>query len=94
MIVVKIELWPCGNKSLRREIARAEIANDGVMADEDGRLYELGNYEYELREKRSDVTRSKLRKRSGHVYAFPRKTLGVWDLLYRILQDGVGNRNA
>jgi len=39
MIVIKVELWPFGEESKKRDIARAVIGNDGTGS------YDMGNYD-------------------------------------------------
>jgi hypothetical protein len=42
MVVVKIEIWPCGDESKAREIGRMNIINDATGDNT------IGNYKYEL----------------------------------------------
>src|ERR1017187_4613508 len=93
MIVVTVSLWPGGDERLARVLGHADIFNDGSQVDDAGGLGEVGDYEYRLVERKSTVSRSKLRKRTGRVIGFPRKELGVWDLLHRVLNDALGERS-
>ena len=83
MIKVTVELLPFGDESKKKHLGIAYISNDGSGQEN------LGNYK---------VTLSKMGKpnetwKLGTVIDFPRKKLGGWDLLYRALQDVVGDRN-
>lgn len=49
-----------------------------------------GSYSAELTKRGSQTTAW----RRGHVQGFPRKRLGGWDLLYRVLHELVGDRNG
>jgi hypothetical protein len=48
MVVVKIEIWPGGDESRKRDIGRVDIANDGTGTFETGnynvRLYHAGRF--------------------------------------------------
>lgn len=44
MIIIKVEIWPFGDESAAREIARGKIINDGTGNKE------LGNYNAEFYE--------------------------------------------
>lgn len=94
MIIVKIERWPDQvdpddphEKSRpHTDIARAVLRNDRSGS------YEVGNYSVELYDPPAynpwaGVTRS------TEVRDFPRRELGAWDLIYRALEQLVGERN-
>lgn len=83
MLIITVELVPHGNLSKKRLLARALIANDGT-GDE-----QTGNYTFNLskRGKPYDVWRA------GRIEGFPRKRLGPWDLLYRVLRAELAYRN-
>jgi hypothetical protein len=85
MLVVKVDLWPGGREDLGHEIAAAYIWNESDLAS-------MSDYSYELAEKPSSVTSSRTRA-AGKVRSFPRRKLGTFDLLYRVLKDAVGDRN-
>src|ERR1039457_3569157 len=70
MIVVTVSLWPGGDERLARVLGHADIFNDGSQMDDAGGLGEVGDYEYRLVERKSTVSRSKLRKRTGRVIGF------------------------
>lgn len=80
MIKVTIELIP-GGTGTPIKLGEIEIANDGygtqTRGDYYARAYDKGG---------------RLWKR-GTTYNFPRKKLLVFDLLYRILGDMIGERN-
>lgn len=90
MLVVRIELWPRGDRSQAREIATGMIVNDGKGTTE------MGLYDVLLLKRNRGVIRvahvGDVWKR-GRVEGFPRKRLGPWDLLFRALASIVGDRN-
>lgn len=76
MIRITIELVPPLVSGLKgKEIARAEIVNEGTGTKE------RGNYKYALWGKRSTAWRT------GEVEDFPRKSYNVWHLLFKILSE-------
>lgn len=82
MIVVRVELWPQGDKSKARCLGEAEIANVGdtqQAGDYDVRLLKWGA--------------GRRTWKAGRVTGFPRLKLGPWDLLYRALAAIVHGRN-
>lgn len=91
MIVVKLELWPCGDESRATEIGRTYIANDGT-----GTL-ERGDYKVAVcRRGTTDVPREVYPEdypltdepkatRSGSVKNYPRLAYNVWRLITRAL---------
>lgn len=83
MVVVTVEIWPKGERFLKRHLGTAKISNDvsGTKS--------RGNYKVTL-SVRGNPTR--IWKR-GRVKDFPRKRLGAWDLLYRALDATVRSRN-
>lgn len=87
MIVVKVEMYPQGQKEGAYLLCCATIANDGT-GDET-----TGNYEFAL-SYQTNLTSRRGSWRTGHVAGFPRKGRGVWDLLYRVLcSAGMNQRN-
>lgn len=84
MIVVRVELWPFGDKTRARHLGTAVIANDGTGDPQ------TGNYWVKL------YGKGEKRRlwRETVVADFPRKRLLVWDLLYRALKNVVGERNT
>jgi hypothetical protein len=86
MLVIKIEIWPLGQESLKRELGTAYIAND-ISGDRT-----TGNYNYRLMKSPEYAKRPGVWKR-GRVENFPRQRLGPWDLLFRALRDSVEYRN-
>lgn len=76
MIVIKVELWPLGDRRRARELARMAIWNRGVAR---GELYSYG---VAIAKAASHGAKSHGVWRSGTV-EYPRgsKRVGVWDLL-------------
>lgn len=81
MLRITIELVPWGIESRARTIAIGTIANTGTGTATSG------EYHVELR----DAAGRKWK--TGGITGFPRKRLLAWDLLYRALEELVGNRN-
>lgn len=81
MIVIKIELWPAGNKDRKQLLGVAVIANDGTGSDS------IGNYKYQI------FGRNNRPLRAGRITSFPRNILLGWDLLTRVLKQAFGARN-
>lgn len=87
MIVVKLELWPGGDKNRAIDLGSAEIANVSNLAD-------LSAYEVRL------LKGARFSKRPGELYkrgvvpAFPRRDTrwGPWELLALALEATVGQR--
>jgi hypothetical protein len=77
MIVVKIELWPKGFESKKRELGRLHIIND---ASSD--TLNKGNYKVNLLRKNTLKT-----LREGYVTDYPRKSYNVWRLVLRSLRS-------
>lgn len=94
MIIVKIERWPDdadpadpGSAQVRRtDIARAVIRNDHSGS------HDLGNYDVQLYDPPAYNPWAGTTL-STRVEGFPRRALGAWDLLYRVLRDLVAERN-
>ncbi len=82
MLVIKIELWPGGDKSRARSLGEAEIANVGGDA-------QIGDYAVRLLKWGGGRRTWK----KGEVRGFPRLRLGPWDLLYRALASIVAGRS-
>lgn len=83
MIKVIIELWPRGDESRKSVLGEIDICNDGKSKNP-----RIGNYNARLKKFGGKGT-----WKSGNVSGFPRKALGPYDLLYRILKNIVGYRN-
>lgn len=79
MIVVKVEMWPGGDKSRKRSLGSMSIAN--VSGND-----KLANYIYELYGAKG------ITMNSGNIMHYPRKRLHVFNLLYRILVDAGRNK--
>ncbi len=89
MIYVRIEMHPRGDKSRARLLGEMHIANDGTGTET------TGNYMAILTRalsKSSEGNRVRAWKQA-RVAGFPRKRLGPYDLLYRVLKATVGTRN-
>lgn len=88
MIVIKIELWPLGDKTKAQILGEIEITNDGAGTRD------TGNYNVKLfKWNNKDRTKRGGIWRQGKVAGFPRKRLGPYDLLLRALLALVGKRN-
>lgn len=101
MIVIRVELWPGGDRAGRKTIAVGTIANIGgtdALGNYEARLYGAGNgasrdiehvYEYL-------VTRGHLDAREpwrvAFVQGFARKRQGAWALLFHALAETLGLR--
>lgn len=82
MLVVKVELWPFGDESRMKELARGFIWNDATGTST------RGNYQFVLKDGRG-------RKwKTGTVTDFPRTKLLGWDLLLRALYSVLAGRNG
>lgn len=84
MIVVRIELWPHGNRYQARQLGTARISND-----RSSRSRGIGHYKVELTRWGDSGTLW----RAGRVEDFPRLRLGPWDLLLWALRATVGERS-
>ena len=82
MLRVTIELVPWGMESQKRTLATADIINDGSGTKSSG------NYNFRLDDKAGRVWKS------GRVEGFPRKRLLAFDLLFRALNNVIGERNG
>ncbi len=82
MLVIKAYIWPYGDKSKEKHLYTINIGNDGTGTPT------RGNYRAALSRKGAKSV-----WKSCEVKNFPRKKLGVYDLLYRVLKKVVGNRN-
>lgn len=94
VIVVRVERWPDGvdpndpaNARRATLLATSEIRNDGTGDRE------LGNYEVTVYDPAPYYA---LRGATlhGEIRGFPRRQLGVWDLVHRALSAVVGEREA
>jgi len=85
MIRISVELLSAVDTSRNRLLGVAEISNDGNSRSE-----HVGSYNVKLSKwapKQNETWKL------GRVVAFPRKKLGVWDLIYVALRNTVGGRN-
>lgn len=83
MIRVTIELLPQGDEKRKKQIGLVKIINNGRGTATHG------DYHVELW--RRDI---KSVWKTGRFSGFPRKRLGVYDLLFRALLAVVGGRNV
>jgi len=83
MIKVTVELCPFGSEKNKETLAEMKIWNDATGTKS------IGNYCYKIFKKHSKTQIWRL----GEVKNFKRLQLGVWDLLYLVLKDAVGDRN-
>jgi hypothetical protein len=83
MIHVEITMWPGGDEDKAYNLGTMLIANDGLSDEPD-----FGNYGAVLSKRGG-----KGLWKEAKVTSFPRKRLGPYDLLYRILKVAVGSRN-
>jgi len=94
MIIVKIERWPDdvdpddpeSERVRRTDIARAVIRNDHTGSQS------LGSYEVRLYDPPAYNPWAG-QTLTTRVEDFPRRELGAWDLVYRVLRDLVAKRN-
>jgi hypothetical protein len=75
MIVIKVELWPRGYESRKREIARMHVTNKGTGTAT------RGDYKIQVMRKGSD---DKV-QREGEVLNYPRQSYSVWKLIQKAL---------
>ena len=83
MIRITVELCPKGDTSNPKLLGTAMIYND-LSGDLNNGNYNAIFYKKGFR---------KVVWKKGRVENFPRKKLLVWDLMYRALEDIVGQRN-
>jgi hypothetical protein len=87
MIVVKLEMWPHGDETKKRELGRTYIFNDGTGS------VTRGNYEARVcRKNKFEVKTEDLRPgtgfaRKGQVTNYPRMSYNVWRLILRALRS-------
>jgi hypothetical protein len=84
VIRVTIELLPHGFEEGKRHLGTMVIGNDLSSVDD-----VTGNYNIRLSKRGQPDSFW----RKGRVEGFPRKRLGVYDLMYRALRNIVGGRN-
>ncbi len=83
MLVIKIELWPFGDESKKRDLGTARIINDGT-----GDL-KTGNYTIQLLKGAEYSSRPGTLYKKGRVRNYPR-ALGPWPLLMRGIMSALG----
>lgn len=77
MIVIKIELWPNGFESRKKEIGRMHITNKGTSKEPN-----RGDYKVEImRRGTTDIV-----QKESEVINYPRKSYSVWVLIHRALK--------
>lgn len=77
MLRITVEFVPHGDESRKWTLVQGVIANDGTSG-----TLKRGNYRFWLSKRRH----VKSVWRTGNLLDFPRKSLGPWHLLYRVLQ--------
>jgi len=82
MIVIKVELWPHGFELAKKSLGEAHIWNVGGDRN-------IGEYKFALYK----AGNKRAIYREGRLKGFPRLRLLAWDLLYRVLDQAVGDRN-
>lgn len=82
MVVVKIELWPGGYESHKKEIGRMTLTNRG-----DSDNPKRGNYDVRIMRRGSEKTV----QREGEVLNYPRQAYSVWKLISRALASALGD---
>lgn len=105
MLYIRIELWPRGDRSKAKVLGEATIANVGGSEQRGSYKARLSKANgFRCRAMRPNTSRDLEVARvtgplEGSVWKetavrdFPRKRLGPWDLLYRVLQAAIGFRN-
>lgn len=86
MLVVKIELWPRGDRTKSREIGRTYIANvsgGGKRADYEVAVCRKGSNKCPLVPNRPAIKAA----RRGEVKDYPRLSYNVWRLVIRALKS-------
>lgn len=89
MIVVKIELWPRGDKYRAKEIGRMYIANVGGTAERGDYLAAVnrrGDPSVSIARNAGETYLCRKVTRSGAVKDYPRQSYSVWRLIVRALK--------
>ncbi|PJZ51592.1 hypothetical protein [Leptospira adleri] len=90
MIVVKVEIWPNGDETKKREHSCAYIANDRKTTEATKGAY--GSYDAKFMQS-EDFNPKKVWK-SSRAEGIHRKLRGVWDIIYVALRNaGLEERN-
>jgi len=87
VIVIKVELWPSGDESRKRDLGTAHIFN---MSD----LANVSRYGVRLLKGAHYSSRPGTLYKEGTVEAFPRadKRWGPWELIALALESTIGDR--
>ena len=81
MIRIQIDMWPHGDEKRKYNLGEIRIANVGGTETQGAYIFSL-------------TKRDGGKWKSGILEGeFPRKRLGVYDLLFRVLRQVVGGRN-
>lgn len=83
MIVVRVELWPGGMSSNKRELARMHIANGCKTTIQNPNRGDYSGHTFVGRDSAA-LDRGQVSK-EGQVLNYPRKQLHVWNLVARML---------
>lgn len=93
MIVVKIEIWPFGSESNKREAGRMYLFNDGTGTEKRGnynvRVCRKGKYEPD----REMIHEGKGCTRTGKVSNYPRISYNIWRLITKALKSAFPEEN-
>lgn len=81
MIVIRVELWPCGYETRKKILGTMRIVNDGTGTDK------RGNYYADVLRAKSSVKRPKSSLRHATINDWPRKSRPVWDLVLECLHN-------
>jgi hypothetical protein len=87
VIVVRIEMWPHGDRLRARELGRMYLANDGTGSAE------RGNYDVAVCRKGTNSVPRPISPngpdatRAGRVESYPRQAYNVWRLIARALRS-------
>lgn len=84
MVVIQVQMWPRGDRSRAYSLGTLTLALDPATKPTDTRR----SYSWRITKKNEKGT-----WKSGHIGDHNPARRGVWDLVYRILRDAVGNRN-
>lgn len=103
MMYIRIEMWPKGDRKRANILAEATVENIGGTKTRAGYLARLskrggfkgpkGSYQDPELNRICKPAESSVWK-STEVHDFPRKALGIWDLLLRALHPLLGDRNG
>lgn len=85
MLVVKVELWPFGNETEKREIAIMRLWNDGMNVEDKLTWNYKGDSTYLAYPSRTEC------HLEGRVNGYNRNNPNVWNLIKRMIDDMLHN---